>query len=204
MRSSIVGSVLLFSACGGGGDVKITQPPPKYVGFHSLAHHANVVWVEATYYTDHKRVFDTNLTSEGILPVALRVGLRGKGQDELPIQITPEDMALCMYLQDGTRLDSVPYAEVGKDDEDVQDAVTRFALKTGLIEVWDKAREGFVFFQIPKGDDFEVDGGRIIHHTPTLSRELDLLKSLITLKIKSLEGLTPIFVGIKQDIKGGR
>ena len=200
-RALSVAALALCTACASGGVAEggFRAPPKSFNGYPSQAL-ADIVFAEARLYTDHADIFKRDLLKRhGIVPVALRVGLRGQGQETARIRIAPDDMDLRLYLQDGTILAPVPYERVAKLDERSSERVTREALKPSLLVTWEDSPQGFVFFQLRDRDHFEIDGTTIVNRNDRLARTLDLSKSLLSFEVATEDRRIPFFVGLQRD-----
>lgn len=201
-RASLVLSLLLplLGACASsGGKAGVMSTPARFTGFPSQAF-AGLVFAEAHFYINHEDVLRGDLIDElGIVPVALKIGLRGSGQGEARVRVSPEDMDLCLYLPDGTPLRSVEYQKVRPDDEKSLERVVQTAFKGSLLEPWERAREEFVFFQLPEGCEYSAKDMRITRREGDVTRVLDLSKSLCTFKVNLDNKLVPFHVGIQPD-----
>jgi hypothetical protein len=202
---AVPAALALLAACSSSSGAlrRAGQPPASFNGFPSQAV-SDIVIAEAKLYTNHADLFEGDLLGEGILPVALKIGLRGQGQDEAQVRISPDDMDLRLYLPDGTALNPVPYARVASDDEDMAKEVTRRALKPTWLVNWDATQEGFLFFALKPERDFKVQRDRVLHDQNGVERVLDLSKSLLAFKVTRADRLEPFFVGVQPDVKSGR
>lgn len=199
---ALVAGLAVACASSGGarsGRGTIAGPPENYPGFTRTVQYGNA-WAEATFYTDYEDIFDTDLIGrEDVIPVALKLGLRGEGQETSTLRVTPEHMNLRLYLEDGTVLYAMPFDQVAPKRRTTRERVTEEALKTDLLKLWDNAEEGFVFFRIAPEKEFDVDDTTITHVHDGIGRQLELTESLLAFQLTTDEGTAPIYVGIKTD-----
>ena len=178
--------------------------PARFTGFPPQAFEG-IVFTEARFYLNHEDIFgDDLIDDERVVPVALKIGLRGEGQGTAQVRISPEDMEFSLYLPDGTPLHAVDYQKVKPSRDKTLDAVVQEALKGTLLEAWERTQEGFVFFKLP--DDCEYSGRdhTITRKAGDVVRRLDLTKSLCTFKVTLNNQLEPFFVGVQQDRRAAR
>ncbi len=161
------------------------------------------VWVEGRFYTDHDRIFDQDLLEVGIVPVAVRVFLRGSGDETSNPRVSVEDIQPELYLADGTRLALVPYDSI-KVDRAVEDRITEEALDINVIKPEAQSKEGFIFFQLPS-HEFEVqDTDTLVHLKKPLGQEIRISDSLLALAYFTNDGARPIHVGLRKDRRDQR
>ena len=191
----------VVAACSSSGGAKsgTLTTPARHTGFPPQAF-AGIVFAEARLYVNHEDIFDDDLIdSERVVPVALKIGLRGEGQDVARVRISPEDMEFCLYLPDGTPMRSVEYQKVKPDKERVADHVIQEALKGTLLEPWERSKEGFVFFKLPDDAEYSAGDRTVTLESGDVQRRLELSKSLCTFKVTIENQLVPFNVGIQQD-----
>ena len=194
MRFALICPVLLAVASCGGGSESVVRAPAEFPRFPDQTN-SGIVWTEATYYTNHDDIFDTDLVRGGLLPVALRIGLRG--DDDADHRLS-ESFDAHLYLQDGTALRWVPSEQIEISRKSTIDQIARRSLDMSLLDDWRNAREGFLFFRLPS-DRVKVRGTRVLSSDDLGQRELDLLGSLISFTVTTRDGDTQIFVGMKSE-----
>jgi hypothetical protein len=207
-RLLLVGASLGLCACASDGPLPkggvLAKPPSTPNGFVSNAE-AKVVIAEAHFYTDHERIFgDDLLEEEGILPIALKIGLHGRDIAAERVQLTPEQMDFRLYLQDGTPLRAVAYASIAKDDEKINERVTALALRAGWLAPFRESKEGFVFFRLKPEKAFEVDDGDLLHDDGDVRRTLDVSRSLLAFRLTQDGETAPFYIGITREVRSAR
>lgn len=191
----LVTCLLVTSACGSSRGAVIGRPT-AFPSFPTQAS-AQGVWAEATFYTNHAGVFGTDLTRSGILPVALRVGVRGV--DETPYRLA-DDFDPQLYLQDGVALRWLPVESIETKNTEVSNRIAELAFRPSLLEPWDESPTAFLFFAFDE-DDVTVDealalsraGGELYH-------EVDLLQSLLSFTVTGAGEPSRLHLGLR----GGR
>jgi hypothetical protein len=195
--------IALVASCassgGGGGKAGEIDTPARFTGFPPQAF-AGIVFAEAHYYINHAEIFDADLIEEEkLVPIMLKIGLRGQGQNEARVRISPEDMEFCLYLPDGTPMPAVDYQKVQPDDKKVLERVIQAALKGSLLEPWERAEGGVVYFRLPDGAKYDAKHAQILRRDGDVTRRLDLAKSLCAFKVTIENELVPFHVGIQPD-----
>ena len=178
---------LLLGACASGGELpleaRLARPPKLATGF-AVNTHNGLVTAQARFADDHVRVFDVDLIERhGVIPIALRLGLKGETAQNEIVYVDPGKMDLRLYLEDDTALAAADPATIAGDDEELLAALEKFALKAGNLKLEDQAKDVFVYFRLPKPADFAVDGPRLDHRVGRLTRALALDRSLLTFRI---------------------
>lgn len=185
--------LVLFLCCVGcGGSVRgaVAGSPRDFPGYPTQAHRG-ALWAEATYYTNHDDIFGTDLTRWGILPVALRVGIRG--EDDAARRLADE-FDPHLYLQDGTPLVWLNAELTEWKNKEVSDRVAEVALTPSLLGAWDASRPRFLFFHFDP--EVRLDGTKALSQHAGLFNELDLLQSLLVFTVSSDSGPETLYVGL--------
>jgi hypothetical protein len=202
--SGLVAALVCGACSSGGAKGGVLGVPERFTGFPGQAQ-SDLVYAEARFYVNHEDIFDEDLIDEeGIVPIGLRIGLRGEGQNETKIHVSPEDMELTLYLADGTALRSVPYSRFKPDRNSTANRVIEQALKPTLLEPWERSKEGFVFFKLGKGDAYDAEKQMIVHKQGDVTRRLGLWTSLCTFKVTTDNRLEPFYVGVQADRRAKR
>lgn len=198
---------IALSACsssGGGKGSAVAAPPASFSGFPQQAV-SGIVVAEAKLYTDHEAIFGDDLIDEdGVIPIALKIGLKGQGQEVSRVNLTSQGGDWRLYLQDGTALTSVPYEKVATGSKKVAERVTAHALKLTLLGKWDDAKEGFVFFKLAPPDAFSVDGATVTHRDGNSVRTIDLARSLVSFSVRAENEDANVNVGVQRDVQGAK
>lgn len=193
MSRPLVGALLLAllsSACS-------SHPLQRVSGLPALKPGASTrnVWAEASFLSDHPRVFGTDLVSDyGLVPVALKMGYQS---GEAPRAYLP-NMEMRLFLADGTALKFRAYDDLPVPSG-VQARIVEQAFQKIVLDPWDEAKhsQAFVFFELPRGPEFEVLGPtRVRHKTEPLWRDIDLADSLLSFVYTDDEGKWPVNVGL--------
>lgn len=200
MRFLTVCMLGLAASCAGGPEVEGTDlggPPKSFRGFPPQTLEG-IIYAKASY-GSHEEHLGVDLLEESVVPVLLRVQLRGRGQDEAQILLSPDRMNLRLCLPDGTVLRNLPYDSVASrlDDREA-DNLRRRSFRGGLLSPEETL--GYVYFALPK-NGFEVDGRRVYHGENGIVRQLDIADSLLAfdVSVESEQGLeSPFFVGIER------
>jgi len=190
MRANLLGILLLSASCAAPVRGTVIGAPAEFPGYPSQAK-SGVVWCEATYFTNHKSVFGTDLVRRGVLPIAVRLGLRA---DDGEAHRLADDFDPHIYLQDGTSLDWVPLAKAGWKNRELNDRVASLGLRPGLLDDWERTSQRFLFFRLPP--DARVDGDKVLVPHGDHYRSVDLLQSLLAFDVSSEEGVHTVHVGL--------
>lgn len=201
-RSHLLVLALLLAGCGSSGvqGEDFGGPPTALSGFPPQSIEG-IVYAQARY-ADHARELGVDLlSSDGIIPIKLKVLLRGSGQQEAQIYLNPERMNLRMYLPDGTILRSLSTDDVVSQvsREKVAQVIRDSAFRGDLLST--TGIEGYVFFRLRPRDEFEVDGRRLRHASRGVTHSMDLTDSLIAFDLSVETGgnlLQPFYVGIQR------
>lgn len=157
---------------------------------------------EARYYVDQARVFGGDLTAEHrLLPVALRLG-RAEGVVEGAVAL-PHDMHMTLLLADGTALARVPPQTADVRRRRLESLIAE-GFQGGLLAPWEEAEEGFVYFALPQGLEFDPTTLCVLEAVPGGTRSLDLGASLLTFEVVGRDGPISFSVGLAIDRKGAR
>ena len=192
---------LACSSSGASGGGSIAPPPASFAGFPQQAVAGGIVIAEAKFYSNYESIFDNDLIDdEDVIPIALKIGLKGQGQEVSRVNLTTQGADWRLYLQDGTALQSVPYEKVASGSKKISEKVTARALKLTLLGKWDDAKEGFVFFKLAPAGNFAVKGATINHRDGDTLRQLDLARSLVSFGVRMETEDVPVFVGVQRDV----
>jgi hypothetical protein len=198
-------AVALPSCAASGGEVPkegAIDKPRASNGFVPNAQVAGWVLAEARYETDFKvtrrdgRVVPIDLLDKTrVVQIWLKLGDRSRAQDELDVELTPEQMEFRLTLPDGSVLDAIPAEAVAKDDKEITTAALARALQPGFLKLSGGMKEGSVYFKVPKSG-FEVDGKKLVHAVDGIEREIDLSRSLLSFKLRRGGLATPFYIGV--------
>jgi hypothetical protein len=184
--------LLALAACGTLPDA-VEAGPDWYPGFPRRAQ-VDGIYAEATFRDDHARALGADLTSEGVLPIWLRVGsLPGA----TPGAVLSEDVIDAhLYLQDGTVLEHVAPERVAGRGARATDAAIAGALELSRVRPWDAAESGALYFAFAE-EGVRVRSGFALSASTGVWRELDLLDSLLGFTVTTADGPRHLFVGVK-------
>ena len=192
----------LAGACGGGSNVKAqTDAPISFPGFPPTSWKGMdgvdaSVYAEARFVLNHSKVLGTDLTKEGVLPVRLTLGLRGKDQDSAPIRLDPDQVDMRLYLPNGTVLTPISAAKAAKLAGSRRDKVRRLAMEAGMLPKYEDARDAplFVFFGLPK--KYHIDGNFLTLESGKYGQVVNVSKGLLTFNVMFENKLQPFYVGV--------
>ncbi len=85
--------------------------PPGFQGFPRSTSDEGV-HVEAFFDPDHEDVFDIDLVEGGVIPVRLKIQLRGEGMSTKIVKLDRDLWDMRLYLQDGTVVPAVSAAKL--------------------------------------------------------------------------------------------
>ncbi len=174
--------------------------PRSFDGFPADAS-VGILQAEARFYVNHAELLDDYdlIEKERVVPVALRVGLRGAGMNETQARLLAESGDMRMYLADGTALVSRSYGKIEPRREKQRDALYGLAHKGGSLTNFDGANYGLVFFALQKGDSYDADSRSIVRVEGGVKRVLDLTKSVCAFKVTIGEETRTLYIGLKAD-----
>ena len=181
--------LVLAAACASGRGT-VVGAPSDFPGFPAQAK-SGVVWAETTWYANHAELFGQDLVRRGVLPVALRIGMRA--DDGLAHRLEG-DFDPHLYLEDGTSLDWVPAEEAGGKNRELAERIAELALRPGLIETWERTEPRFLFFRLPA--DAREEDGRVLVPYRGHWRSLDLLHSLLAFDLTDDRETRTVHVGL--------
>lgn len=195
-RLSILPLLLATAACSS-GPKRLAATDNSLLGFPPLTAQ-DIVYAQARF-EDPQLTFGVDLLEEnGILPIILTVQLRGQGQENAQILISPERMDLRLYLADGTPVRPVSAEAVAAVvDEQPAARVQERKFRGGLLS--SSPTEGFVFFQLG-ADEFDDSRGATVLHAVEAGfrRALDVGHSLLAFNVTIQNTQQPFFVGIER------
>jgi len=180
-----------------GGDF---STPRAFDGFPA-DESVGIVQAEARFYVNHAELlggYDL-IESERVIPVALRVGLRGAGMNEAQARLLTEDGDMRMFLPDGTVLVSRAYGKVEPRREKPRNALYGLAHKGGSLTNFDNATYGLVFFALAKNCEYDEESRSIVRVENGVKRTLDITKSVCSFKVTVGENSSTLFIGLKAD-----
>ena len=185
-------ALAVLSGCASSKGAVVTAPrdfpgyPPRSTD--------GVLWAEAVFYENHEEVFFADLTDEDVVPIAVQVGLRGRGEDIL--RLSEDDLDAHLYLQDGTALSWVLPDRLKPDGRRARDRVAELGLPLTFLRQWEDAPLGFLFFRFDDDVVTIQDDKALVRHGDSV-RELDLAHSVIALHVSGPEGPRELFVGLR-------
>lgn len=181
--------LLLATACALPGRGTVVGAPSDLPGFPGQAK-SGVVWAEAIWYTNHAELLGQDLVRRGVLPVALRLGMRA---DDGRAHQLADDFDPHLYLEDGTSLDWIPPEEVDGKNHELAERIAELALRPGLIESWERTEPRLLFFRLPAGA--REEDGHVLVPCRENYRSLQLLHSLVAFDVTDEQGTRTVRVG---------
>lgn len=190
---SIALSLLLatLASCGLSTQPTVIATPPGFDGFPVESSDAEV-WAEAVLYTDHVELLGEDLVEQGVLPLALRVGLVSGDVGRL-VRLSPESFDPRLYLPDGTVLGAVRERRM-RSSSAIQRAARDHGLELTLLPAWTAAEEGFLFLEL---GDVRVERNFALTHRQGHYRELDLFHALLAFVVETDAGPREVRVGLR-------
>jgi hypothetical protein len=167
--------LLACLGCASVGRDAVIGAPALLLGFPSTLERGPLR-VEARCPLGDEEALGRDLLARGILPVAIRIGLRDATSSA---KLDEANIDPHLYLPDGTPLDWIPARQIAQEAGPLAEAIAGRALALGWIEAWESAREGWLFFRC-EPERVRVAGLRVLVRRPTSDRELELLDSLLT------------------------
>ncbi len=164
--------------------------PATFPGF-PLRSADDSVLAAAFFPSDHEQVLSVDLTERGFLPVAVRIGLQAEASKTIAVQA----FEARLILQDGTALQSTEPERISGNDAVLQGRLAERALLPAELPPFDDARAGFLYFVLDPG--MRVRGRYALVRAGSVYREVDLLDSLVLLRISSADGVREIHVGVR-------
>jgi len=174
-------------------DEGVIAKPRATNGFVPNAQVAGWVIAQARYETDFKLKL---LEEADVIAIWVKIGDRSRAQDELDVELTPEQMEFRLHLPDGSVLEAVPPEEAEKDDEEITAALVAKALQPGFLKLSGGMKEGCVYFKLPAKGGFEVDGDELTHTVGHVEREIDIGRSLLSFRLRRGGLATSFFIGV--------
>jgi hypothetical protein len=190
---------LCVAACATDGGVP-TQgripAPPKASNDFGLDPQVATIVVRARFVEEHERLFGVDLIEEfGVIPIAVKIGLKGEGSENETVYASPADMNFRLYLEDGTALKFVPATMITEDEELSRKISTR-AMQDDDLANFNDAKHAFVFFQLTPRKDFAVVGQKVAHRAGSIERSLSLDRSLLAFSTKRAGNPVPFYLGV--------
>jgi hypothetical protein len=135
-------------------------------------------------------VFGAELSEHGVLAVAVRLGLSGNGWPALTARTIDAELV----LSDGTSLAAIPADQVGADGPGLIEHLALLSLPVGRCVPFERAPSRFLYFRL--APEARVHGRYALLGGAPVYREVDLLDSLLVLRIDSEDGLRELRMGI--------
>ncbi len=181
--------LLLLGACRGLERDPILPLAEDAPGFPARAGDGELL-ATALLPTNHAETLGEDLTAREVLPVAVRLGLR-EGV-ETPTDVDRIDAEL--LLADGTVLRAIESDRVARNEPRLIERLALLALRVGPLAPFERAPSRFLYFRL--GPETRVRGRYALVRTPSLYREVDLLRSLLVLEVATQRGSHEIRVGL--------
>lgn len=200
LRTLVAASLLVLAGCGSVGveGAEFGGPPRAHRDFPPQTLEG-IVYAQARF-TDHATEFGADLIEEArVVPIRLKMQLRGRGANEAQILLNPARMGLRLVLPDGAVLAPVSLDDVAKVlDDDVAAKVRKAAFRGGLLH--SDPTEGYLFFSLQPPTEFAMSGRVVRHAHQGVVRSLDVADSLLAFKIAigGDDTQSPFYVGIER------
>lgn len=174
--------------------------PGSFDGFPADAS-VDIVQAEARFYVNHDELLAgcDLIEEQGVIPIALRVGLRGAGMNETQARLLTDGGGMRLYLPDGTALSPRDYSKIEIDDDEQRDALYGVAHKGGALTSFDHAAHGLLFFALPAGDEYDADSRSIVRRSGGVRRVLDLTKCVCSFEVSIGDETRTLYIGLKAD-----
>ncbi len=199
-------SCLACFGCASGGEMpkeaSLAKPPASSKGFAPNTT-VEIVVARARFVEDYEKLFGEDLIDDyGVIPIAIKLGLKGKDSEHETIYADPEQMDFRLYLEDGSALEAVGTAKVAGSDDDLEKKLNAHALSADDLPKFDAAGDKYVFFRLAPRKQFEFSSGRLTHQVGHISRSLAIDRSLMSFKITRAGKALPFFIGISRAQRG--
>jgi hypothetical protein len=148
------------------------------------------LFATALFPANQAEVFGADLSEGGVLAVAVRLGLSGTGWPAL----TARTIDAVLVLSDGTSLPAMPPDQVGAGEPGLIERLALLALPVGRCVPFERAPSRFLYFRL--APEARVRGRYALLTGASVYREVDLLDSLLVLRIDSEDGLRELRMGI--------
>ena len=206
MPATVVVSCLAFFGCASSGgmpqDASLAKPPESFKGFAPNATN-EIVDARARFVEDYEKLFGEDLIDDyGVIPIAIKIGLKGKDSEHETIYADPQQMDFRLYLEDGSALEAVSTAKVAGSDAGLEKKLNAHALSTDDLPKFDSAGDKYVFFRLVPRKQFEFSSGRLKHQVGHISRGLAIDRSLISFKITRAGKALPFYIGVSRAQRG--
>ncbi len=195
-----------FFGCASGGempeDASLAKPPASLKGFAPTTK-VEIIEARARFVENYEKLFDEDLIDDyGVIPIAIKLGLKGKDSEHETVYASPEDMDFRLYLEDGSALEAVSTAKIAGSDDDLEKRLNAHALSTDNLPKFDATGDKFVFFRLAPRKQFEFSSGRLTHQVGHISRVLAIDRSLMSFKITHAGKALPFYIGITRAQRG--
>jgi len=137
------------------------------------------------------------LDAQRVVPVKLKVLLRGEGQDTAQIQAIVKSMNLRLFLPDGTCIPPVSVDDVvAHTSNNATKRIRQASFRGDLLGV--EPIVGYVFFSLEPSSAFEIKGRTIKHKRNGILRTMDAADSLLSFDLEVDSLSQPFFVGLQR------
>lgn len=179
----------LCAACSSTGglpeEARLAAPPQLATGY-AVNSQIGMVVAEARFVENPERTFGDDPVEEyGVVPISVRIGLRGQNAAHEGVYIDPAKMDFRLYLEDGTALAQIPASEVAPDDSDLSRALAKLELKAGDLMLLDDPdnKAAWIYFRLPERRAFAMADEQIEHRSGSVTRTLAIERSLLRFRI---------------------
>ncbi len=195
VRNTVLAFALVCAACGSDRPKDVAYPaPPGFQGFPRSSSDEGV-YAEASFDSRSKDVFGFDLVEHGVVPVHLKIQLRGESMNTKLIRLDQDRWDMRLYLQDGTVVPAVSAEKVaeGLRSDDAR-RVRDNAFQPTLLG--EQATQGYVFFWLTPESRFKTDGSTVYHALEGGYRPLHLPDSLVAFNVSIEDAVRPFYVGV--------
>ena len=140
--------------------------------------------------TNQAETFGVDLDERGVLAVGVRLGLSGNGWPAL----TARSIDAALVLSDGTTLPAIQADRAGRNEAELCERLALLALPVGRCVPFERAPSRFLYFRL--APEARVRGRYALLTGAPVYREVDLLDSLLVLRIDSEDGVRELRMGL--------
>ena len=195
----VISCLACFGCASGGGmpvDASLAKPPESFKGFAPNATNEIVV-ARARFVEDYEKLFGEDLIDDyGVIPIAIKIGLKGAGSDQETVYANPQQMDFQLFLEDGTALESIPASQVIKGDSKLESKLNALALHEDDLPTFASATDKYVFFRLAPRKQFELSGHKFLHQAGSVQRTLAIERSLMSFRVLRGGKTLPFNIGI--------
>ena len=183
-------------------EASLARPPAAGNGFAPNTQ-VEIVVARARFVEDCAKLFGEDLIEDfGVIPIAIKLGLKGAGSEHETIYANPAQMDFRLYLEDGTALESVTTEKVAGSNKKLAANLSARALHEDDLPNFNSATDKYVFFRLEPRDRFEASTARLVHQAGHVARALSIDRSLMSFKLTRAGKALPFYIGISRVQRG--